>query len=94
MGLIRGKEIRMLKEFNELVSEYIVVIDYDKIKPKSDTFKYFKRCAGRCGNGCILIQGKKVTVSEYTCPFCVNRCKQTPGDAVSVVKRVTVVVGA
>ena len=101
LGLIRGKEIRMLKEFNELVSEYIVVIDYDKIKPKSDTFKYFKRCAGRCGkpgryskNGCIRIQGKKVIVSEDACHVCVNRCKQTPGDAVSVVKRVIVVVGA
>ena len=94
MGLIRGKEIRMLKEFNELVFEHIVVVDYDKIKPESDTFKHFKRFAGGCGKPCIRIQGKKVTVSEYACHVCVNRCKQTPGDAVSVVKRVTVVVGA
>ena len=64
-----------------------MVIDHDKIKPNSDTFKYFKRHAGGCGKtGCIRIQGKKVIVSEYACPVCVNRCKQAPGDAVSVVK--------
>ena len=30
--------------------------------------------------------GKKVFVSEFACGVCVNRCKQAPGDAVSVVK--------
>lgn len=65
----------------------IVVIDHDKIKPNSDTFKYFKRHAGGCGKqGCIVIRGKKVIVSEWACAVCVNRCKQAPGDAVSVVK--------
>mmetsp|Transcript_9637 Transcript_9637/g.10804 ORF Transcript_9637/g.10804 Transcript_9637/m.10804 type:complete len:752 (-) Transcript_9637:306-2561(-) len=72
---------------DEANAKRIVVIDHDKIKPNSDTFKYFKRHAGGCGNtGCIRIQGKKVIVSEYACPVCVNRCKQAPGDAVSVVK--------
>jgi len=72
---------------DEALAKRIVVIDHDKIKPNSDTFKYFKRHAGGCGNtGCIRIAGKKVIVSEYACPVCVNRCKQAPGDAVSVVK--------
>jgi ATP-binding cassette subfamily E protein 1 len=64
-----------------------VVIDPDKVKPNSEAFKYFKRHAKACGKqDCISIVGKKVIVSEYACAVCVNRCKQAPGDAVSVVK--------
>uniref|UniRef100_A0A7S4A9W4 ABC transporter domain-containing protein n=1 Tax=Pseudo-nitzschia australis TaxID=44445 RepID=A0A7S4A9W4_9STRA len=72
---------------NNQEEKRIVVIDQDKVKPNSEAFKYFKRHAGGCGKqGCISIIGKKVIVSEYACPVCVNRCKQAPGDAVSVVK--------
>ncbi|CAB9525226.1 sub-family E member 1 [Seminavis robusta] len=65
----------------------IVVIDPDKVKPNSEAFHYLKRNAGGCGKPCIQIgSDKKVTVAEDACPVCVNRCKQCPGDAVSVVK--------
>jgi len=65
----------------------IVVIDHDKVKPNSEAFKYFKRHKNGCGKvGCIDIVSKKVIVSELACAVCVNRCKQAPGDAVSVVK--------
>jgi len=69
------------------VEKRIVIIDQDKVKPNSEAFKYFKRHSGGCGKtGCIVILGKKVIVAEFACPVCVNRCKQAPGDAVSVVK--------
>lgn len=65
----------------------IVVIDQDKVKPNSEAFKYFKRHAKSCGKqDCISVSGKKVVVSELACAVCVNRCKQAPGNAVSVVK--------
>lgn len=71
----------------EAEEKRIVVIDQDKVKPNSEAFKYFKRHANGCGKqDCISIKGKKVVVSEYACAVCVNRCKQAPGDAVSVVK--------
>jgi len=71
----------------EAEEKRIVVIDQDKVKPNSEAFKYFKRHANSCGKqDCISIKGKKVVVSEYACAVCVNRCKQAPGDAVSVVK--------
>mmetsp|Transcript_13509 Transcript_13509/g.31757 ORF Transcript_13509/g.31757 Transcript_13509/m.31757 type:complete len:697 (+) Transcript_13509:192-2282(+) len=71
----------------EAEDKRIVVIDQDKVKPNSEAFKYFKRHVNSCGKqDCISIKGKKVVVSEYACAVCVNRCKQAPGDAVSVVK--------
>lgn len=71
----------------EAEEKRIVVIDQDKVKPNSEAFKYFKRHVNSCGKqDCISIKGKKVVVSEYACAVCVNRCKQAPGDAVSVVK--------
>lgn len=64
-----------------------MVIDPDKVKPNSEAFHYLRRNAGGCGKACISVtQDKKVIVSEEACPVCVNRCKQCPGDAVSVVK--------
>ena len=64
----------------------IVVIDQDKCKPNSEAFAFLKRNAGTCGKECILVRKKMATVSEQACAVCVNRCKQCPGDAVSVVK--------
>jgi len=65
----------------------IVIINSEKIKPNSEAFHYFRKNAGGCGKPCIEIgKDKKVAVSESACPVCVNRCKQCPGDAVSVVK--------
>lgn len=66
----------------------LVLIDQDKVKPNSEAFHYFKRNAGGCGKSCIEIssKNKRVIVSELACAVCVNRCKQCPGDAVSVVK--------
>ena len=65
----------------------IVVIDQEKVKPNSEAFRYFQRNVGGCGKTCIQItNNKSVIVSEDACAVCVNRCKQCPGDAVSVVK--------
>eukprot|EP00588_Corethron_pennatum_P014462 CAMPEP_0194278992 /NCGR_PEP_ID=MMETSP0169-20130528/12940_1 /TAXON_ID=218684 /ORGANISM="Corethron pennatum, Strain L29A3" /LENGTH=684 /DNA_ID=CAMNT_0039023327 /DNA_START=123 /DNA_END=2177 /DNA_ORIENTATION=+ len=64
----------------------IVVIDGDKCKPNSTAFAYLKRYAGSCGRDCIRVGKKEITVSETSCATCVSRCKQCPGDAVSVVK--------
>lgn len=64
----------------------IVVIDHDKVKPNSEAFRYLKRHAGGCGKDCIQVIKKKVIVREDACPVSLNRCKQCPGDAVSVVR--------
>ena len=64
----------------------IVIIDPDKCKPNSAAYAYLKRHSKQCQKDCIQVQKKTVVVSELACPTCVNRCKQTPGDAVSVVK--------
>lgn len=70
-----------------IIFRSIVVIDPDKCKPNSAAFAHLKRHAGKCGKECIQIIAKKVVqVSEQACSVCVNRCKQCPGDAVSVVK--------
>jgi len=68
------------------IDRRIVVIDSDKTKPNSAAFAHLKRHAGGCGKECIQIVRKTVIVSEEACSVCVNRCKQCPGDAVSVVK--------
>lgn len=64
----------------------IVVIDQEKVKPNSEAFRYLTRQAFGCGKACIQVVDKKVIVSETACATCVNRCKQCPGNAVSVVK--------
>lgn len=64
----------------------IVVIDHDKVKPNTEAFRYLKRHAGGCGKDCIQVIKKKVIVREDACPVSLNRCKQCPGDAVSVVR--------
>jgi len=64
----------------------IVVIDNDKCKPNSAAFAYLKRYAKGCGKECIRVTKKLVIVSEAACATCVSRCKQCPGEAVSVVK--------
>lgn len=64
----------------------IVVIDPDKCKPNSAAFGYLKRYAKGCGKECIRVSKKLVVVSEAACATCVSRCKQCPGDAISVVK--------
>ena len=73
-----------------------MVIDQDKVKANSGAFRYLTRNAGGCGKPCIQIvpsnidggesAGNTVIVSEDACAVCVNRCKQCPGKAVSVVK--------
>lgn len=68
------------------VEKRVVVIDQDKCKPNSAAFAYFKRYANKCDKPCIKVFKKKVVVEEWSCPACINRCKQAPGDAVSVVK--------
>lgn len=70
----------------EEVVKRIVVIDPDKCRPNSAAFAHLKRYAGGCGKECISVSKKKVKVSEDACATCVSRCKQCPGDAVSVVK--------
>jgi len=64
----------------------IVVIDLNKCKPNSEAFRYLKRHAGGCGKNCIIVEKKIAVVSETACSVCLNRCKQCPGDAISVVK--------
>lgn len=64
----------------------IVIIDPDKCKPNSAAYAYLKRHAKQCGKDCILVEKKTVIISEMACPTCVNRAKQCPGDAISVVK--------
>uniref|UniRef100_A0A7S1BD08 ABC transporter domain-containing protein n=1 Tax=Corethron hystrix TaxID=216773 RepID=A0A7S1BD08_9STRA len=49
-------------------------------------FAYLKRHARACGRDCIQVSKKLIVVSELACAVCVTRCKQCPGDAVSVVK--------
>mmetsp|Transcript_42042 Transcript_42042/g.75794 ORF Transcript_42042/g.75794 Transcript_42042/m.75794 type:complete len:680 (+) Transcript_42042:227-2266(+) len=74
------------KPTGDEVEKRIVVIDHDKVKPNSEAFRYLKRNAGSCGRNCIHIEQKTVTVHEWACPVCVNKCKLCPGDAISVVK--------
>ena len=70
----------------------LVVIDQEKCKPNSAAFAHLKRHAGGCGKDCIHIERNKndnkeaVVVSETACLVCINRCKQCPGGAVSIVK--------
>lgn len=72
---------------NDAQAKRCVVIDQEKVKPNSEAFRYFQRNAGGCGKTCIQISSnKRVVVSEDACAVCLNRCKQCPGDAVSVVK--------
>jgi len=74
------------KPAGEEAQKRIVVIDPDKCKPNSAAFAYLKRYAKGCGKECIRISKKVVVVSEAACATCVSRCKQCPGDAISVVK--------
>lgn len=85
------------KEFNrkkatgsagEDIVKRIVVLDPVKCKPNSAAYNYLKRYAKTCSRGkeCIFVTKKTVHISEMACPSCVSRCKQCPGDAVSVVK--------
>lgn len=64
----------------------LVVIDPDKCKPNSTAYAYLRKYAGKCGRECIQVNKKSVHVTEMACSVCVTRCKQCPGDAVSVVK--------
>ena len=64
----------------------IVIIDPEKCKPNSAAYAYLKRYAKGCGKDCISVSKKVVRVSEEACATCVSRCKQCPGDAVSVIK--------
>lgn len=64
----------------------IVVIDPAKCKPNSAAFAYLKRNSKNCTKGCIVVEKKTITVSEMACAACITRCKQSPGDAISVVK--------
>jgi len=63
----------------------IVVIDPEKCTPNSAAFAHLKRHSGGCGKDCIQARKKQIIVSEFACAVCLNRCKQCPGDAVSVV---------
>mmetsp|Transcript_59702 Transcript_59702/g.69778 ORF Transcript_59702/g.69778 Transcript_59702/m.69778 type:complete len:684 (-) Transcript_59702:345-2396(-) len=69
------------------VQKRIVLIDAEKCKPNSSAFGYLKRYSKTCPSGkeCIRVERKTVTVMETACATCVSRCKQCPGDAVSVV---------
>lgn len=83
----KGANMNRKKSSEVEQEKRIVVIDQDKCKPNSAAFAHLKRHAGQCGKECIQIIAKKVIqVSENACSVCVNRCKQCPGDAVSVVK--------
>lgn len=74
------------------VAKRMVVIDKEKCKPESAAFAYLSKYAKSCGKECIMVvmdaetQRPTIAVSEHACPACVNRCKQSPGQAVSVVK--------
>jgi len=81
-----SKEINRKKPAGDEFVKRIVVIDSDKCKPNSAAFAYLKRYAKSCGKECIRVSKKEVVVSEAACPTCVSRCKQCPGEAVSVVK--------
>merc|ERR1712232_389677 len=70
----------------EAVAKRIIVIDPDKCKPNSGAYTYLKRYAKSCRKDCIQVEKKRVVVSEDACAMCVNRCKQAPGEAISVVK--------
>jgi ATP-binding cassette subfamily E protein 1 len=84
----KGRNTGFKKNNHSADSKRIIVIDHDKVKPNSDAYHYLRRIAGGCGKPWIQIvaEAKKVIVSETACAICVNRCKQCPGDAVSVVK--------
>lgn len=94
--MIRKGKSREIRNTNQSDNSYlshcflniyrIVVIDQNKCKPNSEAFRYLKRHAGGCGKSCIQVQKKIVVVAETACSVCLNRCKQCPGDAVSVVK--------
>jgi len=79
-------KMRNRKSTGDDNAKRIVVIDHGKCKPNSDAFHYLKKNAGGCGKNCIIVEKKTVVVAESACPVCLNRCKQCPGDAVTVVK--------
>jgi len=82
-----SKDMYRKKSSGAFTEKRIVVIDMDKCKPNSAAFAHLRRHAGGCGKECIqIVRKKQVIVSEEACSVCVNRCKQCPGDAVSVVK--------
>jgi len=83
-----AKEISRKKPAGDEFVRRIIVIDNDKCKPNSAAFAFLKRYAKTCscGKECISVSKKQVVVSEDACPTCVSRCKQCPGEAVSVVK--------
>jgi len=72
----------------EQAEKRIIILDPDKCKPNSTAFSYLKRYSGTCPTGkeCIIATKKTIRVVEQACPTCVTRCKQAPGDAISVVK--------
>ncbi|GMH71882.1 hypothetical protein TrLO_g12891 [Triparma laevis f. longispina] len=75
------------KATGDEVEKRIVIIDPDKCKPNSAAYAYLKRHAKTCSKGhCIQVEKKTVVISELACATCVNRAKQCPGEAVSVVK--------
>lgn len=72
---------------SEQAEKRIVILDPEKCKPNSAAFAYLKRAAGQCGlDYCMTVTKKTITVSERACATCVTRCKQAPGDAISVIK--------
>jgi len=84
--MARGNDMNRKKADVEATAKRIIVIDPDKCKPNSGAFSYLKRYAKSCRKDCIQVEKKRVIVSESACAMCVNRCKQCPGEAISVVK--------
>jgi len=80
------KDLNRKKPSGEEAAKRIVVIDPDKCRPNSAAYGFLQRYAKACGRDCIRVAKKQVTVLETACATCVSRCKQCPGDAVSVVK--------
>tara|TARA_B110001452_G_scaffold98911_1_gene81896 strand:+ start:282 stop:2300 length:2019 start_codon:yes stop_codon:yes gene_type:complete len=78
------------KDDGGAVDRRMLVIDQLKCKPGMPAHDYLRRLAGRCavGRECVTmdIKTKTINVVEDACMACLNKAKQCPGDAVTIVK--------